>query len=108
MCPRIREVSLKLKLRNSIFGVEEGYNPVHASFGEGLKTDPSKVSQAMSSSAPYPKKDLPYFLTFFNFKRRFVQIFAYVAVPLHTLITVDSVRFERSQEDENSFKIQNY
>ena len=57
----------------------------HIISGEGVRTDPAKISCVANWPIPRNKTDLQRFLGFASYYRRFVRSFAQLASPLHAL-----------------------
>ena len=58
----------------------------HIISGEGVRTDPAKISCVANWPIPRNKADLQRFLGFASYYRRFVRSFAQLASPLHALL----------------------
>ena len=75
----------------------------HIVSDEGIATDPSKVESVKTWPIPKTKRDVRSFLGTCSYYRRFIQDFAAIARPLHSL-TEKNCTFKWTQECEVSFE----
>ena len=75
----------------------------HIVSGNGVKTDPEKISAIMDWPIPKKLKEVHAFLGFCSYYRRFIRGFAQIARPLHNLTEKDKP-FERTESCDHAFR----
>lgn len=99
---RLRAAGLTLNLSKCQFFRKEVKFLGHVISGQGMATDPEKVSKVTEWPQPRTAKDLSSFLGLCSYFRKYVQNFASIAAPLFRLTNKD-VPFQWSVEAEEAF-----
>lgn len=100
---RLSEAGLTLNpAKCSLFRSSVGYLG-HVISGEGVATDPSKISTVVSWPTPSCSKDLSSFLGLASYYRRFVPNFASIAAPLFCL-TRKGKEFHWTSDCQHAFE----
>ena len=99
---RISEVGLTLKPTKCHFLCPEVCYLGHIVSADGVRTDPTKVSQVLSWPKPGNLEELRSFLGLASYYRRFIHGYASITEPLTRLTRKDSV-FQWDEPCENAF-----
>ncbi|CAH1257446.1 GIN1 [Branchiostoma lanceolatum] len=99
---RYREANLKLNPEKCKFLVSEVEFLGHIISGDGVRTDPKKVSAVSDWPTPRTVRQVQQFLGLANYYRRFIKDFSKKAKPL-TLLTRKHARFTWTEECANAF-----
>lgn len=83
---RLQREGLKAKLEKCAFFQQQVAYLGHIISSEGVSTDPKKVEDVANWQRPSNISELPSFLGFASYCRRFVEGFAKLAKPLHQLV----------------------
>ena len=83
---RLQREGLKAKLSKCAFFQREVHYLGHVISNKGVSTDPSKIDAVADWPQPTTVADLRSFLGFASYYRRFVEGFAKMAAPLHSLV----------------------
>ena len=83
---RLHEAGLKLKPSKCRLMQQEMKFLGHVVSAKGVATDPEKVEAVRRWPVPQNQKELQTFLGFAGYYRRFIDGFAQVAAPLHSLV----------------------
>ena len=83
---RLREAGLKLKPSKCRLMQREMKFLGHVVSAQGVATDPEKVEVVRRWPVPTNQKELQSFLGFAGYYRRFIDGFAKIAAPLHSLV----------------------
>jgi hypothetical protein len=94
----LRLHQLKAKLSKCSFAVNSVDYLGHVITGQGVATDPSKISEITNWSPPKNIKQLRQFLGLTGYYRRFVRGYASICKPLHEALKKDSFVWTESQQ----------
>ncbi|XP_039660752.1 uncharacterized protein LOC120561648 [Perca fluviatilis] len=83
---RLQTEGLKAKLSKCSFFQKEVHYLGHVISGEGVSTDPRKIEVVANWPIPTTASELRSFLGFGSYYRRFVEVFAELAAPLHKVV----------------------
>ena len=83
---RIREIGVRLNPEKCRIGHDEVVFLGHTVSGEGISTDPGKISAVKELPVPKTVSELRSFLGFCSYYRKFVKGFSQIAAPLNKLV----------------------
>ncbi|MBW0507636.1 hypothetical protein O181_047351 [Austropuccinia psidii MF-1] len=96
-------VNMKISLKKSNFGFEEGKALGHIVSGLSLGIDKNKVEAVLFKPIPQNKKDMMYFLSFASYYRQNLKDFEIIAKSLYRIFDQQAV-FEITQERIESYE----
>ena len=100
---RLREAGLELKPQKCHIFKQSVLYLGHIVTGDGIATDPEKIKAIRDWPTPRTVRDVQSFLGLAYYYRRFIQIFADRARPLHRL-TEKSREFKWTSDCEDAFQ----
>jgi len=100
---RLRTTNLKLKPSKCKLLISEVSFLGHVVSGQGVSTDPEKISPVEDWPVPIDVKEVRSFLGLASYYRMFVFAFAAIAAPLHAL-TAKNKRFDWTDQCEGAFQ----
>ena len=99
----LRTHKLYAKFSKCEFWLEEVQFLGHVISKDGISVDPAKIEAIMKWKTPNNASEIRSFLGLAGYYRRFIKDFAAIASPM-TKLTKKGVKFEWTQECENSFQ----
>lgn len=93
----LKEHKLVAKLSKCVFAVPQVDYLGHIISGEGVQTDPTKISAVADWPIPSTPTKLRGFLGLCGYYRRFVHNFGTIARPLHDMLKKDSFQWTSAQ-----------
>ena len=100
---RLRAANLKLSPKKCLLFQPEVPFLGHVVGRDGVRTDPQKISAVQKWPVPKSVAEVRSFLGLCTYYRRFVQGFAQVAAPLHSL-TRKGVHFQWNERHQDAFE----
>uniref|UniRef100_A0A8R7U1I3 Reverse transcriptase domain-containing protein n=1 Tax=Triticum urartu TaxID=4572 RepID=A0A8R7U1I3_TRIUA len=93
----LQEHQLFAKLSKCVFAVQQVEYLGHVINGEGVSTDPGKVSTVAEWPVPTTPTQLRGFLGLCGYYKRFVKNFRIIARPLHDILKTDNFQWTTAQ-----------
>ena len=84
---RLGSYGLKLEIKKCSFFQKSVKYLGHVVSGEGVATDPEKITAVREWAVPKTLRDIRSFIGFASYNRRYVPSFTQIATPLHRILT---------------------